>query len=405
MPTVTIGFVPRERFSLSAESLQRIFDYTEIPFNLIVVNCNIPEIYWQQMEQVLQGRDRVKVIHRDHYLLPNQSKNLVVQEAQDEFLCLIENDNLVQKGWLSQLIEACEEYPADAAVPLIIEGALGAGKVHFDDLLGQVQTVQTPEGMKLKISPRTIHKELDRCRDRRTVQFMEQHCLLFRRSVFDRIGCYDEELNTRDEIDLSLSLHQAGVRVVFEPKCEIHYIPPYPPQPDEIDYFFMKWNLDQAVNSRELIQKKWNLVHVPGDMEFVRDRNRIGQLHQVKKELKTLISADESFILVDQASWIGTEIVEGIHPLPFLERDGQYWGEPADDDTAIRELERMQQAGASHIAFGWHTFWWLEYYSEFHHYLRSRFPCMLENDRLIVFDLKHELPSSIQPEEVEAYRI
>ncbi len=404
MPTVTIGFVPRERFSLAAESLQRIFDYTEIPFNLIVVNCNIPKIYWQQMEQVLQGRDKVKVIHREHYLLPNQSKNLVVQEAQDEFLCLIENDNLVQKGWLSQLIAACEEYPADAAVPLMIEGALGAGKVHFEDLLGQVRAIQTPEGTKLEILSRTDRKELDRGCDRRTVQFMEQHCLLFRRSVFDRIGPYDEELNTRDEIDLSLSLHQAGVRVVFEPKCEIHYIPPYPPQLNEIDYFCMKWNLKRAAKSRDRIQEKWNLVHVPGDMEFVKDRNRIGQLHQVKEELKTLISADEPFILVDQASWIGTEIVEGLHPLPFLERDGQYWGEPADDDTAIRELERMRQSGASHIAFAWHTFWWLEHYSQFHHYLQSQFPCMLENERLIVFDLKRESPTPIHPEKVEAYR-
>jgi hypothetical protein len=391
VPTVTIGFVPRERFSLAAESLQRIFDYTHIPFNLIVVDCNIPKVYWQQMEQVLQGRDNVKIIHRDHYLLPNQSKNLVIQEAQDEYLCLIENDNLVQDRWLSQLIAACEEYPADVAVPLLMEGPLGAGKVHFDDLLGQVRTVHTTDGVKWEIQPRTDRKEQERgCSERRAVQFMEQHCLLFRRSVFDRIGPYDEELNTRDEIDLSLALYKAGVRVVFEPKCEIHYIPPYPPRPDETDYFFMKWDLERAAKSRNHIQKKWNLVHVPGDMEFVKDRNRIGQLHRVKEELRTLVPADEPFILVDQAQWLGTKIVEGLHPLPFLERDGQYWGEPVDDDTAIRELERLRQSGASRIAFGWHTFWWFEYYSKFHHYLRSQFPCMLENDRLIVFDLKGE---------------
>ena len=62
MPTVTIGFFPREQFSLAAESLQRIFDYTHIPFNLIVINCNTPEVYWKQIEQVLAGRSNVKVI-------------------------------------------------------------------------------------------------------------------------------------------------------------------------------------------------------------------------------------------------------------------------------------------------------------------------------------------------------
>jgi hypothetical protein len=355
------------------------------------------------MEQVLQGRDNVKIIHRDHYLLPNQSKNLVIQETQDEYLCLIENDNLVQDRWLSQLIVACEEYPADVAVPLIIQGPLGGGKVHFDDLLGQVRTVQTTDGVKWEIQPRTDCKEKDRGRsERRVVQFMEQHCLLFRRSVFDRIGPYDEELNTRDEIDLSLALYKAGVRVVFEPKCEIHYIPPYPPRPDETDYFFMKWDLKRAVKSRDRIQKKWNLVHVSGDMEFIKDRNRIGQLHRVKEELRTLVPADEPFILVDQAQWLGTEVVEGLHPLPLLERDGQYWGEPVDDDTAIRELERLRQSGASRIAFGWHTFWWFEYYSKFHYYLRSQFTCMLENDRLIVFDLKGESQNTNHYQQAEA---
>ena len=73
MSTITIGFFPRERFSLAAESLQRIFDYTCIPFNLIVVDCNTPKVYWQQMEQVLRGRRNVNVIHKNHYLMPNQS--------------------------------------------------------------------------------------------------------------------------------------------------------------------------------------------------------------------------------------------------------------------------------------------------------------------------------------------
>lgn len=391
MPTVTIGFTPRERFSLAAESLQRIFDHTHIPFNLIVVDCNTPKVYWQQIEQILQGRENVKVIHRDRYLLPNQSRNLVVREAQDEFLCLIENDNLVADGWLTQLITACEEYPADVAVPLLMEGRSRKAPVHFDDRLHQVHSVPTSEGIKLEILPRTDDKEKDRGQELRKVQFMEQHCLLFRRNVFDRIGLYDEELNTRDEIDLSLALYSAGVPVVFEPKCEINYLPPYPPSPEDEEYFLMKWDIARAHKSHERIQKKWNLLHLPGSIEFVKDRRRIAQLSKVKEEIKTLVDPDVPFILVDQARWLGTEIVAGLNPIPFQEKDGQYWGQPGDSETAIRELERLRQLGATHIAFAWHAFWWLEYYLEFYNYLRSRFSRVLNNDRLIVFELKKRL--------------
>jgi len=76
---------------------------------------------------------------------------------------------------------------------------------------------------------------------------------------------------------------------------------------------------------------------------------------------------------------------------PFLERDGQYWGAPPDDDTAISELERMRRLGVRFVIFAWPAFWWLEHYREFHNYLRSNFQCALQNDRVIAFNLS--LPS------------
>ena len=58
------------------------------------------------------------------------------------------------------------------------------------------------------------------------------------------------------------------------------------------------------------------------------------------------------------------------------------------DLAAIRELERLRQAGASFMVFAWPAFWWLDYYARFRRHLRSRFRCALENDRLIAFDLR-----------------
>jgi hypothetical protein len=74
--------------------------------------------------------------------------------------------------------------------------------------------------------------------------------------------------------------------------------------------------------------------------------------------------------------------------VPFLEHDGQYWGPPPDDATALREFERLRQAGAAFLAVAWPAFWWLDYYTDFHRHLRGRYRCLLENDRLIVFDLQ-----------------
>ena len=110
------------------------------------------------------------------------------------------------------------------------------------------------------------------------------------------------------------------------------------------------------------------------------------RLRIATQEVEALIPAGDTFILVDQNEW-GGEAVAGRHAIPFLERDGQYWGPPLDDETAIRELERLRQAGANFIVFGWPAFWWLYHYAELNRYLHSEFRCVLKNSRLVVFGL------------------
>ena len=105
------------------------------------------------------------------------------------------------------------------------------------------------------------------------------------------------------------------------------------------------------------------------------------------QEVAALIPPGHTIILVDQDE-LGGQVGAGRRRIPFLERDGQYWGPPPDNNTAIREFERLRHAGGDFMIFGWPAFWWLDYYSRLHEYLRMRFPCVLRNERLVVFDLR-----------------
>lgn len=108
--------------------------------------------------------------------------------------------------------------------------------------------------------------------------------------------------------------------------------------------------------------------------------------------LESLTCRGESFILVDDGQWAdhwgGGDVIEGRKAIPFLEKGGAYWGAPEDDQTAIREFERVRSSGASLIVFGWPAFWWLEYYSAFAQYLYSQFPRIAATDEVVVFDLR-----------------
>jgi hypothetical protein len=115
-----------------------------------------------------------------------------------------------------------------------------------------------------------------------------------------------------------------------------------------------------------------------------RDENE--NLTILMQEITARIPLQEAMILVDDGCW-GDKIAPNRRVIPFLERDGQYFGKPANDEMAIRELERLRQAGAGYIIFAWPAFWWLEYYSAFHQHLRSHFQCIFADDRAIFFQL------------------
>jgi hypothetical protein len=110
-------------------------------------------------------------------------------------------------------------------------------------------------------------------------------------------------------------------------------------------------------------------------------------LNLMKQDIGALVPLGHTFIFVDQ-QWLSGEIPPGRTALPFLERDGRYWGLPPDDATAIRELERLRRSGVTFITFPWPTFWWFQYYSGLLAYLRSEFRCALDNERVVIFDLR-----------------
>ena len=230
--TITIGFLPRERFEVGAESLATLLDNTNEPYELIVTAPAMPDRYRREMDEVLEHRPTTIVVEVDHLLLPAASKNRILEHATGDYVAFVENDVLYPPGWLDGLVAACEEFPADVASPLF--GEVRGNEEHFDQHLGRI--VDPTPGRPIDI--RGIAGPRNNATERTRVDFIEQHCLLYRRSALDAITPFDEELNTRDEVDVSMALWAAGKTVVLEPAVRINDVPPTTaPADDELDYF------------------------------------------------------------------------------------------------------------------------------------------------------------------------
>ena len=73
--------------------------------------------------------------------------------------------------------------------------------------------------------------------------------------------------------------------------------------------------------------------------------------------------------------------------MPFPQHDGQYAGPPADDGSAIDELERLRERGAMFAVIAWPAFWWLEHYPAFRQHLAAHYRCVRHDERIVAFDL------------------
>jgi hypothetical protein len=392
-PEVTIGFCPRERFSTGPRTLARILESTGVPYRLLVIDCDTPRPVWREMERLLQQHDDVTVIRENRFLLPSASKNLIVDRTDTPYMCLIENDILVESGWVERFLRAARTHSADVVIPLIYElfedYPERPPRPHYDDDLGQVRARQTSEGERYIIEPRTTSRFSDPASPARAEEFMEAHCLFFRRALFDRMKPFDGECNASDEVDISMAVRDAGGTAIFDPSCSVTFLQPaFPIAPVDRDYFLLRWDPSAARKSHRRLMDRWKLAASPQMLGFWHERHARGggTLRDWGDQLRAL-AAGRPIILVDGEQFRGSQLTEDLEIIPFTENGGAYWGDPADDDTAIAELEKDIAAGAGLIVLTWNRFWYLSFYPAFIALLRHRFPNVVNDERMIAFAL------------------
>ncbi len=78
------------------------------------------------------------------------------------------------------------------------------------------------------------------------------------------------------------------------------------------------------------------------------------------KDISTFVPVNAPYILADQGCFANAELVS--KAIPFIGRDGKYWGNPKDDNEAITELERQLDKGVKVFVIAWPCFWWFDYY-------------------------------------------
>jgi GT2 family glycosyltransferase len=243
-PRVTAVITSRERFSWAEESLDSFYAHTDVPCHVVYVDVNSPRDRWARLRALsdVHGFTAVRV---NKYVSPNCARNIGLRYARGEYVVFLDNDVEYTPGWLGPLVDCADEEEAAMVGPLYLHGPLvertvhmAGGDMEFSGVWGTRDFSQTQRYYTKHLSE-VPEEELRRGR----CDIIEFHCALVRRSVIDRVGGMDEGLlTTREHLDFSQRVLDAGGTVWFEPASVITYRMPPPFARDDLPYFMLRWS-------------------------------------------------------------------------------------------------------------------------------------------------------------------
>ncbi|MEO1144522.1 MAG: glycosyltransferase [Cyanobacteria bacterium J06638_22] len=260
-PNVTIVVSPRERFSFTQKSLDSLYEHTQIPFNLVYVDGNSPPLVRDYLatQATEKGFELVRV---DHFLTPNQARNIGISKVKTKYVAFVDNDVIVSPGWLEALVQCAEEANADIVGPLTCQDEPVHETIHFANGVARVIVdVKGRRRMREKMTRQGQRVTENRAKlERVQAELVEFHCMLVNMQVFQKLGPLDERfMNTKEHVDLCMSVAESGGSVYFEPDSLVTYVPGIAWTWPDLHYYMLRWSDAWERSSLAHLQQKWNL--------------------------------------------------------------------------------------------------------------------------------------------------
>lgn len=393
MEKVTVAIPTYNRAGLLQGCIESVLaqDYSDL--RLLVLDNASDDDTEMVVRSLAKEDQRITYIRHETNIGFARNWSRMIEVNQSPYLTIVPDDDLILPGFIRESVQALDEHPSAGF-------SLALAKFMDDDgtILPQKQdTGDMPDGLINGL------KYIDLCIAWRGCSIYTANTMM-RAAALAEVGSFDSP-HSWNTIDSNLSFRLAARFDIVFLRKELAQVRAHPGQIsgnpwqkfailaesiDALAYLLQSDRAESATYRQQLAErllalnarKSESIHHLVPNIYW----SWTQRLEIAAQDVATLIPAGDSFILVDQNEW--GEFVADRHAIPFMEQDGQYWGPPTDDETAISELERLRSKGAKFIVFGWPAFWWLYHYDALHRYLRSNFRCVLKNSRLIAFDLQ-----------------
>ena len=305
-PQVSIVIPVYNNYSTTLACLHSIKKHTDINISYEVIiadDCSSDQT--RDIELKVSG---VNVVRPNKNLGFLQNCNHAMQKAKGEFVVLLNNDTNVQTGWLSELLNPFEtDSQVGVTGPMFLypDGRLQeAGGIVFEDASGWNYG-------------RFDHYEKPEYNFSREVDYVSGACLVFRKSLWDKIGGFDELFIPAyyEDTDFCFVTRSLGLKVKYIPTAKVVHFEGVSHGSSE-DAGIKKYQLTNKENFFQKWGKTLRNEHCSGPDELFKAR-----FHG--KHKKTLLFID--------------------HYVPFYDKD-------AGSKVAQRYIELLVEQGV-HVIF------------------------------------------------------
>jgi O-antigen biosynthesis protein len=163
-------------------------------------------------------------------------------EAQGQYLIFLNDDTVVEPGWLPALVATADEHPE--------AGAVGSKILFLDRTVQEAGAIIWSDGSTMPVG-RGLGADARAFHYVREVDYCSANALLVKRDIFDSVGGFDEGYYPAyyEDVDLCLAIRKAGYSVIYEPRSRIRHIEAASSESGYRSFLFRR--------NRRRLQAKW----------------------------------------------------------------------------------------------------------------------------------------------------
>ncbi len=375
---VSIVMTSYENLLFTRMCIESVLACTEYPgYELIVVDNASSDGTPEYLRELSNANPQVRVVLNSHNAGFARACNQGAALAEGDVLVLLNDDTLVNPGWLPRLIAPLRD-------PQI--GLCGAVTNRIGNE-AEIPTSYRTWGEMLEFARERARTHAEVASDIGTVTMF---CLAVRRDAFERIGPLDQrfEVGMLEDDDYSRRARDAGYRLVCAEDAFVHH--------------FGETSFGKLVptgrygelleENKRRFEEKWGEPWQPyqrradPDYEGLRDR--------IRELVADAIPAEATVLVVSKGD---VELLElgGRRARHFPEAEDGTWAghHPADSSEAVATLEAMRADGGEFIVFPRTGMWWLQYYGGLQEHLERSYDAVVrDEDVCVIFALNGRNP-------------